>query len=180
MRHRTRSFVLATAILLLGLPLASRGAAQSAAQTSAPAAQEAKLEVAGDVPMPITLTAADLAAMPQETGEVTEMDGSKTVYEGVSLQQVLEKAGLSLTKKMPGKELAGYVLAEAKDGYEVVFGVGELVPNLGGAKVLVADKRDGKPLFEYQGPLRLVVPGDKEGARSVRMLQKLQVVMLRK
>jgi hypothetical protein len=46
--------------------------------------------------------------------------------------------------------------------------------------VIVADKRDGKALFEYQGPLRLVIPADKAGARSVRMLEKLEVVQLRK
>jgi hypothetical protein len=46
--------------------------------------------------------------------------------------------------------------------------------------VIVADKRDGKPLFEYRGPVRLVIPADKEGARSVRMPRKLEVVALRK
>ena len=46
--------------------------------------------------------------------------------------------------------------------------------------ILVADKRDGQPLPSEQGPLRIVCPDDKEGARSVRMLQSLQVVQLRK
>ena len=53
--------------------------------------------------------------------------------------------------------------------------VGELDPDLGGARIIVADKRDGKPLFEYQGPFRLVIPADKEGARSVLMLERLEV-----
>ena len=79
-----------------------------------------------------------------------------------------------------GKALAGYVIAEAKDGYAVVFSLGELDPDLGAARIVVADKRDGKLLFAYQGPVRLVVPADKEGARSVRMLEKLEVVKLRK
>jgi hypothetical protein len=46
--------------------------------------------------------------------------------------------------------------------------------------VIIADKRDGKPLFEYQGPLRLVCPNDKAGARSVRMLETLEFVRLLK
>lgn len=58
--------------------------------------------------------------------------------------------------------------------------IGELDPDLGGARIIVADKRDGKPLFEYQGPFRLVIPADKEGARSVRMLERLEVASLRK
>lgn len=173
----------ATAILLLGLlglPVAARPAPQASGAASAPAKQELKLEVTGDVPMPVTLTAGDFAAMPRESAEVTEMDGTKSIYEGVTLQEILKKAGISFGKQMRGKGLAGYVLASAKDGYQIVFSTGELDPGLGGTKVLVADKRDGKALFEYQGPIRLVVPADKEGARSVRMLEKLQVVMLRK
>jgi hypothetical protein len=35
-------------------------------------------------------------------------------------------------------------------------------------------------LSGVQGRFRLVVPKDKEGARSVRMLAKLEVVQLRK
>jgi DMSO/TMAO reductase YedYZ molybdopterin-dependent catalytic subunit len=178
MRNLSLSVVCA-AVLLFGLSAASHPAPQAAA-ANAPATQEFKLAVTGDVPMPVTLTAADFAALPHETAEVTEMDGTKSVYEGVALQEILKKAGLPFGKGIRGKALAGYVLASAKDDYQVVFAMGELDPGLGGEKILVADKRDGKALFEYQGPIRLVVPGDKEGARSVRMLEKLQVVMLRK
>jgi len=180
MRNLRLSFAIGAATLLLALPLASYSAPQAPAAKGAPAAQELKLEVTGDVPTPVTLGAADLAAMPREQAEVTEQDGTKSTYEGVPLQEILKKAGMPIGRQMRGKSVAGYVLAEAKDGYQVVFSLGELEPDLGGTRIIVADKRDGKSLFEYQGPLRLVVPADKEGARSVRMLEKLQVVMLRK
>ena len=49
---------------------------------------------------------------------------------------------------------------------------------LSGSEILVADTVDGGPLSENQGPLRSVVPRDKRGARSVRMLQRLEVVRL--
>jgi DMSO/TMAO reductase YedYZ molybdopterin-dependent catalytic subunit len=114
------------------------------------------------------------------SAEIAEQDGAKTTYEGVALQEILKKAGVAFGRQMRGKALAGYVLAEAADGYAVAFSLGELDPDLGGEKIIVADKRDGKPLFQYQGPARLVIPADKEGARSVRMLQKLEVVALRK
>ncbi len=39
---------------------------------------------------------------------------------------------------------------------------------------------NGKALFGAQGRFRLVVPKDKPGARSVRMLTKIEVVQLRK
>jgi hypothetical protein len=168
MKQRRRIY-LSIAILLL-----------SALQMAGQSAQEAKLAVTGDVPTPLALSASDLAAMPREQAEVTEQDGVKTTYEGVALQDILKKAGIPFGRQMRGKALAGYVLAEAKDGYAVAFSLGELDPDLGGTRVIVADKRDGKPLFEYQGPVRLVIPADKEGARSVRMLEKLEVVKLRK
>ena len=152
----------------------------SALQMAGQSTQEQKLAVMGDVPTPLALSASDLAAMPREQTEVSEQDGVKTTYEGVALQEILKKAGIPFGRQMRGKALAGYVLAEAKDGYAVAFSLGELDPDLGGTRVIVADKRDGKPLFGYQGPVRLVIPADKEGARSVRMLEKLEVVKLRK
>lgn len=140
---------------------------------------EAKLVVSGDVSTPLTVTAGDLASMPRETIELTEEDGAKFKYEGVAVQEILKKAGIPIGA-IRGKNLAAYMLASAKDGYQVVFSLGELDPTFGNEKVLIVDKRDGKPLFAYQGPLRLVVAGDKAGARDVRMLEKIEVVRLRK
>ena len=147
---------------------------------AAQSVQELELVVTGDVATPLTLHASDLAAMPREHIELTEEDGGKIIYEGVALQEILKKAGIAFGREMRGKALAGYVLAEAKDGYAVLFSLGELDPDFGNTKVIVADKRDGKSLFPYQGPVRLVLPADKAGARSVRMLEKLEVVRLRK
>ncbi len=81
---------------------------------------------------------------------------------------------------MRGKALASYVLAEAKDGYQVVFSLAELDPVFTESQILLADKADGKPLTGALGPFRLIAPKDKRGARSVRMLTRLDVVLLRK
>lgn len=130
-----------------------------AAQTAA----DATLTVSGDVPMPLTLKGSDLTAMDRQRVELPEANGQKTVYEGVPLQAILQKAGIQFGRQLRGKALAGYVIAEGKDGYEVVFGLGELDPELGGTRILVADTLNGGPLNPDQGPLRLVLPGDKEG-----------------
>ena len=149
-----------------------------AAQT-APDASD-KLIVDGDVATPFTLTVADLAKMPHETASMAEMDGSKVAFEGVALTEILKKAGVAFGKEMRGKALAGYLVVEARDGYQVVFSLGELDPGVGGASVIVADKRDGKELSAQQGPIRLVVSSDKRPARLVRMVERLHVVQLRK
>jgi len=69
--------------------------------------------------------------------------------------------------------MTDYVIAEATDGYRVVFSLAELDPQFGNTAVLVANEIDGHPLPEHDGPLRLVVPGDKRQARWVRMLRSL-------
>jgi DMSO/TMAO reductase YedYZ molybdopterin-dependent catalytic subunit len=140
----------------------------------------AVLAVQGDIATPLSLTADDLAKMPRETASVPAPDGSKIVYEGVTLRAVLQKAGAPFGKQLRGKVLTTYILAKAQDGYQVIFTLGELDPDFGNETILLADKRDGKSLPDKQGPFRLVCPNDHEGARSVRMLQTLEVVRLAK
>jgi DMSO/TMAO reductase YedYZ molybdopterin-dependent catalytic subunit len=137
------------------------------------------LTVSGDIPSSMTFTKDDLDKLPQESETVQE-DGARVKYVGVTLRSLLEKAGAPAGKAMRGKALAGYVLAKARDDYQVVFSMGELDPNFGNERVLVVYKRDGKSLFGYQGPYRILCPNDRAGARSVRMLASLEVVRLRK
>jgi len=148
----------------------------ASAQTTAPVG----IAVRGDVPSALILKADDLAAMPRETVSVADQDGTKVSYEGVALREVLKKAGVPLGKDLRGKALASYVVAKAHDGYQVLFSLGEIDTAFGNASVVIADKRDGKPLFGYQGPFRLVCANDKAGARSVRMLETLEFVRLLK
>ncbi|HVT94669.1 MAG TPA: molybdopterin-dependent oxidoreductase [Bryobacteraceae bacterium] len=145
------------------------------------AAQESQpvIQVKGDVKQALTLSAADLAKMPRAS-VTTARNGMETVYEGVWLHDVLKRAGAPQGSELRGKALAGYVLAKAEDGYQVVFSLGELDPAFIDNQILLADTANGKPLFGAQGRFRLVVPKDKPGARSVRMLTELEVVQLRK
>jgi hypothetical protein len=148
--------------------------------TFAALAQEAPvLEVGGDVKSRLRLSKADLAAMPRAALE-TLNDGVATRYEGVWLHELLKKAGAASGTELRGKALASYLLAEASDGYQAVFSLAEVDPAFTENQVLVADSADGKPLTGALGPFRLVAPKDKRGARSVRMLARLQVVQLRK
>ena len=142
-------------------------------------AQDASFTVTGAVKTPLTLTAADLAKMPRAS--VKSMSGGlETTFEGVWLHEILKRAGAPLGSELRGKALASYIVADAKDGYEVVYSLAEIDPAFTSQQFLLADTADGKPLVGSQGPFRLVVPTDKPGARSVRMLTKIEVVTLRK
>jgi DMSO/TMAO reductase YedYZ molybdopterin-dependent catalytic subunit len=137
------------------------------------------ISVTGSVTTPPMLTAESLAQMQRATATVSS-GGIDTQYEGVWLHEILKKAGLPAGEALRGKMLTTYVLAEAQDGYQVVFSLGEVDPALGDTPTLVADKANGKALFGENGAFRIVVPRDKRGARSVRMLTKIEVVQVRK
>jgi DMSO/TMAO reductase YedYZ molybdopterin-dependent catalytic subunit len=139
----------------------------------------ATLQIIGAVKQTLALSPDDLVKMPRATVKTTN-NGMETVYEGVWLHEVLKKAGVPQGGELRGKALAGYILAKAQDGYEVVFSLAETDPAFIDNEMLVADTANGKPLFGAQGRFRLVVPKDKPGARSVRMLTTLEVVQLRK
>jgi hypothetical protein len=157
-----------------GLVLVLVAACLLPAQDSEPAVQ-----VTGAVKQALTLTAGDLAKMPRASVR-TSNNGMETVYDGVWLYEVLKRAGVPQGSELRGKALTSYVLAEAQDGYQVVFSLAELDPAFIDNEILLADTANGKPLFGAQGRFRLVASKDKPGARSVRMLTRLEVVQLRK
>jgi DMSO/TMAO reductase YedYZ molybdopterin-dependent catalytic subunit len=160
--------------------LTAVGAVLLYGQAGRQATAAATLTVSGDIPARLVLQAEDLAKMPRQTVSVPDQDGTKIEYEGVPLREILKRAGAPVEKELRGKALASYILAKASDGYQVVFTLAEVAPEFANEPILVADKRDGKPLFGYQGPFRLVCPNDKAGARSVRMLETLEIVRLQK
>ncbi|MDR3749834.1 MAG: hypothetical protein P4M04_17080 [Acidobacteriota bacterium] len=70
-------------------------------------------------------------------------------------------------------------MVEPIDGYKVVFALAEVDPAFATREILVADKRDGKPLDAKEGPLRIVAPGDKRAARWVRQVTTLRIVVVK-
>jgi DMSO/TMAO reductase YedYZ molybdopterin-dependent catalytic subunit len=72
--------------------------------------------------------------------------------------------------------MATYILAEAEDGYRVIFSLAELDSGILESEVMVADTMDGAPIGPKQGPFRLVAPHEKRPARWVRMLKSITVV----
>jgi hypothetical protein len=151
--------------------------APARAQATTAAAPDATLVIAGDVTQALTITPRDLRSMPRTTVTVSE-EGRQISYEGVLVGELLKRAGAPVGRDLSGKAVATYVRASAKDGYQVVFSLAELDPAFTPNDIIVADTIDGKPLFDYQGPFRIVAPHDKRGARSIRMLQRLEVVRL--
>jgi DMSO/TMAO reductase YedYZ molybdopterin-dependent catalytic subunit len=160
------------------LSVAVSGAAPALGQTTPVAATT--LRIGGDVKTPLTLSPAELKAMPRTTIEVKNEDGHVARYEGVLVGEILQRAGAPLGEDLRGNAVATYVLASAADGYQAVFSLAEVDPAFTPNDVIVADTIDGEPLFGDQGPWRIVAPKDSRAARSIRMLERLDVVRLRK
>jgi len=96
--------------------------AQSPPSTTA----AATLMIRGELPSPIALSLEDLGKMPRQSARVADQDGTQVSYEGVSLRDVLNRAGPSFGKDLRGEALASYLVVKARDGYEVVFTLAEL------------------------------------------------------
>jgi hypothetical protein len=121
---------------------------------------------------------AELASLPR-TSVTVDDHGSKATFEGVELRHLLAKVGAPLGDKLRGKELAHYVIAEAADGYRVVFALAELDAGFTDARVILADQRNGKPIAGDEGPLRLIVEKEKRMGRSARQVTRLLLAVAR-
>ena len=133
------------------------------------------LVVDGAVEHNLKLSFADLARFPRDSLRATDELGKESLFEGVLVAEILKSAGVKFGKELRGKRLADYVLAETADGYRVVFALPEFDPSFKQTLVLLADRRDGGPLGESNGQLRLIIPFEKRYARWVRHLVALHV-----
>jgi DMSO/TMAO reductase YedYZ molybdopterin-dependent catalytic subunit len=134
------------------------------------------LKVGNEKGKETALSAEALAKLPRRTAKVKDRHGNRAAYEGVPLAAVLRAAGVTLGKDLRGPLLANCLLVEAADGYRVVFALPEVDPDLTDKVVLLADRKDGKPLAAAEGPYRLVVPDDKRPARWVKQVVRIRVV----
>lgn len=150
--------------------------AWSLGNAAAQAPPEVLLTVTGAEGKTLRLTAADLEKLPRRTLRAADRGQEDSSYEGTALADVMRLAGAPLGEALKhGDHPAWYVLVEAKDGYKALFALSELDPAFTDAVILLADRKDGKPLSENEGPLRIIVPGEKRHARWIRQVTGLRL-----
>ena len=94
-------------------------------------------------------------------------------YTGALLWTLLkgaEPAGGGADPKMHTRQT---IAVTGRDGYVAVLARAEIDPEFEGKKVIVAYRKDGQQL--NGGELRLVVPGDHRGGRSVQDILRIEV-----
>lgn len=158
-----------TAIICAALWVGLLAGPLSPAFAQEPTTASAGLELNGTGIKALRVTPAILSALPQFEQDVAFQSSKGEVrghYEGVLLWDVLQKAGIG---EAPGHhaELRRTFIVTGGDGYAIAFSVGEISPDFGSKPIMIALRVDGHPLPPEDG-LRLIVPGDKRGARSVR------------
>jgi len=171
--HRTS---LLAAALLSGTILAHIGHGQTMAEhdhAKAPQSTELKVTIDGKS---VTLTLADLAAMPQKTVTVrNEHTMADETYTGVALGELLSRQGFSVGQATHRRMLRSYIKAEGTDNYWVLYSVTEVETSEHAGDVLVATSVNGRPL-EDDGHLKLVDSADKKPQRWVRNLTAITLV----
>lgn len=107
----------------------------------------------------------------KEVGDGRGYHGLKE-FSGVPLRDILAKAGI-------GPETDRVILASAPDGYRCLFSYGEVFLAPQGARMLVADRLDNRPIDE-NGKFFLVPPDDLAADRDVKSVDRIEVVSMPK
>lgn len=140
-----------------------------------------RLAVTGIVPRPATFDVTELTALGAHEIEWAH-HGTRSTYTVVALTELLQRCGLDGGRGGPDvdprEKHLGWrrvVRAISIDGFEAVFSSAELMPEVGPTRAFVAFARNGSPLDAGEGPLRLLVPTDGKGSRSVRRLARVEI-----
>jgi DMSO/TMAO reductase YedYZ molybdopterin-dependent catalytic subunit len=126
----------------------------------------------------VRLTIEDFARLPTvkiDLAFLTEHGERRASFEGPLLWTVLQKAG-AVDPARHREQVSRTVVVIGTDGYRAVLALGEIAPEFEGKQVILAERMDGQPLGA--GHLRLVVPLDKRGGRSVRDVAHIEVTAL--
>ena len=125
--------------------------------------------------MPLKLTVRDIEKFHPVELKAKDKEGKEHTYKGALLSSILDSARASLGAELRGINLTKVVKIKATDGYEVVFSLAEVDPELSSQQIMLAIMVDGHPLPKGEGPFRIVAPQDKRPARWIRNIVSIQV-----
>jgi molybdate transport system substrate-binding protein len=121
------------------------------------------------------MTSERVAALPsiaQRVGFMTEHGEQQREWTGPLLWDVLVASG-AIDPAKPAEQVRLAVRITGADGYAAVVALAELAPQFAGRPIQLADHMNGALLPDHA--LRLVVPGDRRGGRSVRDVVRIDI-----
>jgi DMSO/TMAO reductase YedYZ molybdopterin-dependent catalytic subunit len=158
--HRVCTFHLAqvaAGLLLVAVAPSPDALAQRMVYIDGHRIDGAALTLIGENGIQKTLTAEELAALPQQEVRIRERDSSTITFRGPTLRSLA-------------------TLAEATDGYRIAFMLAELDEQFGAREAILALTQDGQALPERDGPYRIVVPAEMHRARWARQVNVLRLL----
>jgi DMSO/TMAO reductase YedYZ molybdopterin-dependent catalytic subunit len=93
-------------------------------------------------------------------------------WSGPLLWDVLVDSG-AVDPSRPADQVHRAVRVTGADGYTAVIALAEIAPQFASRPIQIADRMNGAPL--PPPGLRLVVPGDRRGGRSVRDIVRIDI-----
>jgi molybdate transport system substrate-binding protein len=115
---------------------------------------------------------AELPRLTQRVGFVTGRGEQQNEWTGPLLWDVLVDSG-AVDPAKPTDQVHLAVRVTGADGYVAVIALAEIAPQFAGRPIQIADHVNGAPLPGQA--LRLIVPGDRRGGRSVRDLVRVDI-----
>jgi hypothetical protein len=126
----------------------------------------------------VTVAADDLGRLPAQPIAISFLsaqDNRSATFAGPLLWNVLEQYK-AIDPAQHKAQVSQYVVLTGHNGYRAVLAVAELAPEFEGKQIILAREMDGKPLDSEH--LRVAVPVDKRGGRSVRDIARIEVKTL--
>jgi hypothetical protein len=142
-----------------------------------PGGPSSTFRVTGDVAKRTSFDLEMLEALPVTKENVTYFAAGAVVtqsFTGTLLWDLLQSVGIVVDPTIKNDILRKVVIVTGSDGYQSVFGGGEISPTFGGAQIMVAYAADAQPLGK-DGFARIIAPGDKAGGRFVSNIVKIEV-----
>lgn len=164
----TRFSKMSSLVLILGLTLL-------AGSVFAVDEERIVLSVGGEVDHPGQWTMPELQALSADAVVVTDEHEKTAEYRCVTFQQLLERAGAVNGKAIKGERLTDYLVVTAADNYRVLFALPEIDALFANRKVFLCHTKNGHPLPDAEGPLRVLVPDEQRHARWVRHVTEIAI-----
>ena len=112
-----------------------------------------------------------LPAIEEKVSFLTARGLEQATYTGALLWSVLERVQMLVGDRRA--RLRRTIVVTGRDGYAAVLALAEIDPEFEGKQVLLAYRRDSQPIDGHA--LRLVIPGDRHGGRSVRDVVRIEL-----
>jgi hypothetical protein len=161
-----KKILMGLSVLMITLTLALKTQAQS-------------ITISGEGITPLTVTKGMFADMKQAVVMAKAHDEKVHRYSGVTIADLLTKAGVTLGDSAKKHTVTSYIIVKAADNYKAIYTLAEIDPLFANRVIILADKEDKKALPVPDGPFQIIVPGEKKHGRWIRQVTGIEVVQVK-